>query len=198
MNELSQIAERTGTDKWSLHRYTEYYGRLLEPLRHQPVTMLEIGVLGGNSLMMWDGWFDHPDARIFGVDIHERWLPGKGTRMNVMTGNGADPSFLMEVIRATGPLDLVIDDGSHFSNQQIYSLGTLWQFVKPGGLYIVEDTHTSYTAPWTSRNETSFIESMRTWIDDLNENGKDHCGVPTESTIDEITFRKSLMVMRKR
>jgi hypothetical protein len=37
-----------------------------------------------------------------------------------------------------GPFDFVIDDGGHTMKQQITSLATLWPYVKPGGIYVVE------------------------------------------------------------
>lgn len=195
---LSEIGRVTGTDKYSLHRFTDYYHELLSELRHRHINMLEIGVLGGNSLAMWDAFFDHPKTKIWGVDIHTRWVPDPGSRMQFREGSGADPMFIAKLMNETGILDLVIDDGSHFSSEQKESLKLLWPYVAPGGLYICEDTHTSYTDRWTPSGETSFVEHMMGWIHDLNENGKDHCGIPTDSTIDSITFRKSLVILRKR
>ena len=42
---------------------------------------------------------------------------------------------------------MLLADGGHTMEQQV-SLGYLFQFVKPGGYYILEDVHTSIPALW--------------------------------------------------
>jgi SAM-dependent methyltransferase len=41
------------------------------------------------------------------------------------------------------PLDIIIDDGSHLMRDQQQTLAALWPLVSPGGLYVMEDVHTS-------------------------------------------------------
>lgn len=43
-----------------------------------------------------------------------------------------------------GPFDIILDDGGHTMDQQINSLNALFPYLKAGGLYIIEDLHTSY------------------------------------------------------
>ena len=38
----------------------------------------------------------------------------------------------------------MIDDGGHTMEQQIVSIETLFPLLADGGVYLVEDTHTSY------------------------------------------------------
>lgn len=196
---LDDIGVATGTDQSSLfHAYTFYFHELLSPIRHKWVNVLEIGVLGGNSLCMWDAFFDHPRTNIVGIDIHERWKPDEGSRCKFRLGSQDDPAFIASLVHEFGMFDIVLDDGSHFSRHQKISLDILWPYVNPGGIYCVSDVHTSYTYPWTDAGERSFVESTMDWIHRLNENGKDHCGKPTETDIDEIVFRKSLVILKKR
>jgi len=42
-----------------------------------------------------------------------------------------------------GQFDVILDDGGHAMDQQQISLGYLFPEVKPGGMYIIEDVHTS-------------------------------------------------------
>jgi hypothetical protein len=44
-------------------------------------------------------------------------------------------------LAAVGPFDVIIDDASHASRHQQIALDVLFSFVKPGGLYIIEDLH---------------------------------------------------------
>lgn len=194
---LSDLGKEHGTDKYHLHNYTEFYHELLSPLRRTPLTFLEIGVDGGESIRMWDAFFTHPSARIYGVDIHDKGV-SVGEKGKFILGDASQPNFIFDLVNATGVFDVVLDDGSHYSDQQKRSLSLLWPYVKSGGLYICEDTHSSYHYPWTPPEEVSFVSHMMEWIHKLNENGAGHCGKPTETDIEEIVFRKSLVVIKKR
>lgn len=196
---LTEIADKCGTDKGSgLHLYTDYYGELFQKFRHERVSILEIGVLGGESIRMWAQYFDHLGARIYGVDIHDRNIVIDDPRVQILIGDGTNPNFIYDLAKVTGPLDIIVDDGSHFSAHQKDSLRLLWEHLALGGIYVCEDTHSSYHYPWTIPDEVSFVSSMMDWIHKLNENGAGHCGVPTETDILEIIFRKSVVVIKKR
>ena len=70
---LEQLAYTYGTDKSrDDHKYTDLYAMLFEPVRMQVRTVLELGVLRGQSLQMWSECFC--DATINGFDIR---LPEK-------------------------------------------------------------------------------------------------------------------------
>lgn len=113
----------------------------LEPLRDQPIRILEIGIKRGASLRLWEEAF--PSAQIYALDIRKR----KGfetDRTHVYVGDQADPVILEQIAADAGGFDVVIDDGSHLAPDQWTSLMTLWPHVTPGGVYIIEDVHTSY------------------------------------------------------
>jgi len=194
--DLHQIGLECGTDKATMHGYTRYYNELLATWRHKPITLVEIGVDGGESIKMWSEYFTSPDTHIYGVDIHDK--KGDLGRGKFVLGDATQPNFIHDLVNLTGPLDIIVDDGSHFSGQQKDSLRLLWPHLKSSGMYIVEDCHSSYHYPWTIPEEVSFVHSMLDWIDSLMEKGASHCGVPTESAIEEIVFRKSLVILKKR
>jgi hypothetical protein len=71
-----ELATRHGTDTWGRHWYARRYESHFAPRRHDPVTLLEIGVggykdpaRGGELLRMWRDYFT--EARIFGIGIHD-------------------------------------------------------------------------------------------------------------------------------
>ncbi|KKP01963.1 hard-surface induced protein 5 [Trichoderma harzianum] len=71
----------------------------------------------------------------------------KTANAHVFIGDQTDTVFLARFsAEATtdGLFDVIIDDGGHTMNQQITSLEVLWETVKPGGLYVIEDLQTSY------------------------------------------------------
>jgi hypothetical protein len=68
------------------------------------------------------------------------------------------------------PFDLIIDDGNHFWHEQILTFNTIFSFLKSGGIYIVEDTTTSYWKEY--KNYTiSPTEYFKTLVDDINLKG---------------------------
>lgn len=167
---LSQIALRYGSDKGPhVHNYTRHYERYFAPLREQPITLLEIGVAGGASLRTWQEYF--PRARVIGIDVVP--IPALGERIQVFLGSQADPGFLLALAQQLGPFDVIIDDGSHIGDDQRLSFETLYAYVKPGGLYIIEDLHTAY---WGWGN--SFVEYLKSRMDVVLYPGQSPIGDP--------------------
>ena len=64
-------------------------------------------------------------------------------------GSQADPELLQQVGRAADfAFDLIVDDGSHMSDDQVASLMYLWPFLKPPhGIYALEDLHAHVKFP---------------------------------------------------
>lgn len=147
---LDEIANTEGTDKGSAsggcHCYVPLYERFLGRSRDFPVRLLEIGVARGASLRMWSRYFEH--GQIFGIDDFQEFPPPTDwptERIQVFQGSQADQKFLKKVVADTGGrFDVVIDDGSHKGPDILTSFQALFPAVIPGGLYFIEDLHTSY------------------------------------------------------
>ena len=145
---LTEIAQRTGTDKWGVHYYTPHYERHLAHLRDRAFTLLEIGVggyartgEGGGSLRMWRRYF--PQAQIVGLDIEDKSFLDR-PRMTTVRGDQTDPATLESVLERFGPPLVVIDDGSHRPEDIVATFGILFPRLPDGAIYAIEDTQTSY------------------------------------------------------
>ena len=128
----------TFSDKGTMHSYIEYYEKWFEPRRHDPVLLMEIGVMTGGSLLMWQQYFD--DVLLTGIDLRSGFnqtLPFQKDIMCMWRWNvdSTDPVK----VPALGKYDFVIDDGAHDLESQIQTLKNYWQFVAPGGTYFIED-----------------------------------------------------------
>lgn len=153
--------------KW-LH-YFDIYHRHFAPYRGREVTVVEFGVFQGGSLDMWRDYFG-PAARIVGVDIDERCRGLARPGVEVFIGDQADPAFLRGLAAEVGPVDVLIEDGGHEMQQQLVTLREMWPVVRDGGVFLVEDLHTSYWAEYGGgyRRPGTFIEHAKTLIDSLN------------------------------
>lgn len=143
MNELYELGKKYGTDKASelKHNYTEVYNNLLYDNRDNIKKVLEIGINTGSSLYMWRDYFKN--AIIYGIDINHVRLENTD-RIITFRGKQQDRDKLIKFIDShKGEFDIIIDDGSHFMDDQQISFGFLFKYVKNGGLYIIEDLGTS-------------------------------------------------------
>ena len=165
--ELSRLADECGTDKGPAdHGFTQFYEGFFAPLRDLPIRFFEIGVYKGCSLCLWEKYFTK--AEIFGVDIVDV-SQFETPRVKTFIADQADRRLLADFVRKYGPtFDVILDDGGHTMSQQQISFGFLFRCVKPGGIYIIEDVHTSlremypeYGAEKDGRNSTlTMIENF--------------------------------------
>lgn len=152
-DDLSRLANRFASDKGTQVPgnpegvegprlfFTPAYDFFLSHLRDEPIRLLEIGIGAGSSLPMWSQYF--PKAIIFAIDI-QSYPPSKIDRVTTLRLDQADRAALRKVIKKHGPFDVIIDDGGHMMGQQQTSLGVLFPALNEGGLYFIEDLHTSY------------------------------------------------------
>ena len=188
--DLVRLARLFETDKWGEHWYIPHYARHLESRRHEPLHILEIGIggysapnYGGASLRMWKAYFRK--SRVYGIDVYDKTRLEE-PRIRTFQGSQDDPAFLRRVAEQIGRLDLVVDDGSHVNAHVITAFETLFPLLSPGGLYIVEDTQTSYW-PGFGGSSTDFTGPTTTMgyfkhvLDGLNYEERIQPGyVPTE------------------
>ena len=174
---LAMLAKIYRTDKGKGHNYIPHYVTHLEKYRKKKIKLLEIGVggydkphKGGKSLRMWRDYF--PYAQIYSMDIHDK-SAHEGNRIRIFRGSQVDESFLTDVLAETGPLDVIIDDGSHINEHVIKSFELLFPHLKNDGTYVVEDTQTSYWPDYGGSSEdlrasTSMMPYFQQLTDSLN------------------------------
>jgi cephalosporin hydroxylase len=156
-----------GTYKW-LH-YFDVYERHFERFRNRSPIVVEIGVYKGGSLDMWRAYFGET-SRIVGIDVSPECKAHESEGVEVFIGRQEDPHLLDQIIGKYGPIDIVIDDGGHMMEHVIATFGHLYQHVQPNGVYLVEDTHTSYWDDYGGglRKPGSFMEFVKGKVDEIN------------------------------
>lgn len=137
---LNDLALKYGTDKnMGHHGFTQYYERHFEHLRNEEINLLEIGVKDGASLRMWRDYFYK--GQIAGLDIDPACKKYKDDRIHIWIGSQQNIELLKLM---GGPNDIIIDDGSHKWKDQIETFETLFPLMNKGGIYVIEDLHTSF------------------------------------------------------
>lgn len=138
-NDLLSIGKKFETDKVT-HFYLPHYEKILSHLRDSHIKILEIGVFKGASIRMWREYF--PNAEIHCVDINEINLSDlNNVTMHIVDCDSKES--LKSFAEKLGEFDVIIDDGGHTMRQQQNALEVLWPNLKKGGIFIMEDMHTS-------------------------------------------------------
>lgn len=184
--------------KW-LH-YAGIYNREFGPFRKMRPTFLEIGIFKGGSLELWRNYFG-PDAIIAGIDIDPDCAGYVESPNQAFIGSQADPAFLRGVIEKIGEPDIILDDGSHVATHQMVSFKTLFPLLKVGGLYVIEDLHTSY---WPGFYEGGYqrkgtgIELAKTLVDDMHGWYHNNAAQLVDKTsVASVRFYDSIVVIEK-
>jgi len=127
-----------------MKNYYEHYDFHFSKLdRKKKYRILEIGVKNGGGLWTLKKYF--PNSSITGLDILDCLQYGSNEDdVQVFVGDQTDLDMLDKLHKDRGPFDIIIDDGGHMMEQQISSFMHLFQLLATGGIYIVEDLHTSY------------------------------------------------------
>jgi SAM-dependent methyltransferase len=156
MCSFTTLANREGTDKGTLaggaHGYSLVYDMVFAPYRKKPdIQVLEMGLaIGGPeldgeinrkvtsspSLNVWLQYFK--DSRVVGFDISD-FSQIKNDRFTFVRGDSGSRESLEKLLELDRNFDIILDDASHASYHQQLGLSVLFDALKPGGLYIIED-----------------------------------------------------------
>ena len=177
--DLNRLAQIHRTDKYMIggHEYTPIYTEHFKKFQFRRNVILEIGVggynnpiSGGNSLRMLKNYF--PFSKIFAIDIYDKSFHEE-RRIQIFQGSQENQEFLIEVSKKIKNPHIIIDDGSHINSHVISSFTFLFPLLREGGIYVVEDTQTSY---WKNmggdcdnlNNTETTMGFFKTLLDGLN------------------------------
>ena len=161
MRRLTKLANKYCTDKgdnyWYAHGFSDFYEHFFE--KYTNPTILEIGTAEGSSAKMLNDFFDG-ECTIYTLDINESCGKNVEGYENIKffhvdcSDENAINKFLNEDAAGV-EFDIIIEDGSHMWDHQFISLYFFSKRVKKGGIYILEDLHTSYAGTPEKNYENS-------------------------------------------
>jgi trans-aconitate methyltransferase len=198
---LTGLADLFGSDKGTLkHRYTKVYERIVADMirteglpRHQCVfEIAEAGVACGASLHMWAHYL--PNSNITGYDIR----PECGELCKGLENVTIEIVDLCKQSPSNCMYDLFIDDASHISEQMVQMFDRVWDHVRPGGYYIIEDLRCTYNEAYTNqfrqhfdRNAMNLRSTLMDFMDRLMRD------VDARASIEEMNYYPQLLVLKK-
>lgn len=143
---LTKLSSKYGCDKSDRkHKYTKRYYKYFKKDRNRKFNMLEFGFGKGNSVKMWMEYFTK--AKLVTVDIMEK-LPNdklinkyvKSGRFEFVSADQIDMGKIMKILLYKhSQFYLIIDDASHVAEDQQFTFYRLFEYVEPGGYYVIED-----------------------------------------------------------
>jgi hypothetical protein len=154
MNLIEASNGITGLDKnYSEHKfnnigYLNIYDSYFSNIKDDVKTILEIGVLGGASLKLWDKYFGN-SKKIIGIDVNPECKNLENNEITIIVKDQSDETLVDDVKKilyeiGENGLDIIIDDGSHVNSKTIKTFELLFPLLNSGGLYCIEDMYVSY------------------------------------------------------
>jgi len=191
------------SDKWD--PYFDVYEKHLSRFIGKSPKVLEIGVQNGGSIDMWLQYFGE-GTKVVGIDVDPQCKELSYSKdVEIVIGDQGDVNFWQKFLQTHTEFDIIIDDGGHTMQQQIVTLEQVYPFLNENGVFIIEDTHTSYLEPWggNMNKPSTFLSYMKHLTDFLN---REHipAGFISKRTKDlyknqlnSISFYNSVVVIEK-
>jgi len=203
------------SDKWL--SYLNYYDKEFAAIRDRPIKMLEIGVQNGGSLETWATFF-HNALRIVGCDVDPRCsrLHYEDPRIQIAVQDACSQQGYLAIKSLCNEFDLIIDDGSHQSDDILSAFVRYFPELNPGGTYIIEDACCLYMKNFgggilNNRSALAFFKlivdiiNYQHWRADVDLasllqpyfNRETVPGFIQDGWVESIEFRNSLIIVRK-
>ena len=147
-SELSGLCQKYGTDKGAInaadhsndrvHNYADFYETVFGGMRRQVKSVLECGILRGNSLRVWQEYF--PNALITGIDVDETLL-FSDNRIETYQVDQTDPASIKRFLAQVKDqqFNVIIDDGLHTVDAAITLFDGVIGNLAADGVYVIED-----------------------------------------------------------
>jgi predicted O-methyltransferase YrrM len=168
ISDLCLIGKKYDTDKSSqrndvtdtrhCHPYTLFYDSLFKNKKNEQLKIAELGILEGSSLRMWKDYFIN--SEIFGFEYDNNYISNFKNNFNNerITLEFIDVTNKSSIINAFSKLnimyDIIIEDTTHLFEHQINVIENTYQYLKPGGVLIIEDIFKAY-------KESDYIDRLK-------------------------------------
>lgn len=162
---LEEIVDNSRTDKNTVHSYLPIYQDLLISKKESAQNILEIGILHGGSIKLWNDFFKN--ATIYGLDgmnINSVWNQIKNNDKIVLY-TSSDPYnndfFITNFLSKNIKFDFMLDDGPHTLESMIQFIKLYSQVMAEDGILIIEDVQ---SFDWIDILKNEVPEELKQYI----------------------------------
>ena len=173
MSIMAQLFRKYGCEKiW--HSYSDLYEADFEPMRNDPINILEVGTFRGESINVWLEYF--PNATIYTIDTFGRVAPEdlpmlKNSRVTYAKLDSTASECNKHFKELGQKFDFIIDDGLHTPEGQQKTFDNLIEFTDT---YYIEDVwnldKVNMSHPWIKSHSDDF--TSKKWNKLLESVGK--------------------------
>jgi hypothetical protein len=141
----------------SVHPYTAIYDSLFKHMRNKTINIAEIGIAYNDSINIWRKYF--PFAKIYGFDVNENFIINAKKQkllntiyeiINVCSDVSIDHAFKKNNVK----YDIIIDDSTHYGEDQIRIIKKSVNYLKNNGILVIEDIH-------RAQNEQDYVKEFK-------------------------------------
>lgn len=208
---------RDGPGVWKWRHYFDIYTKHLARFKGAAnFTFVEVGVYSGGSLRMWRHFFGER-ARIVGVDLSPKVLayendPEYGSP-KIFVGDQSDADFWRRTLAHIGPVDALLDDGSHQAVHQSRTFQAVWPHLSYGGVFMTEDLgpHNGFVKHIMDRfvlgadGIHGILSGAKpvncTWSERVEQHKRKGCTFPPKNDVQaqlaEVSFYPQMVVLEK-
>ena len=154
---LDELFYHYGSDKADIfkhsqeqgHGFSKFYDQQLKHLKEKEIKILEVGSYAGASAASFIKYFVNSSVYCFDINISNFVFSSQKIHVyGLDINNEKKLKKILEKIKYetnSNFFDIIIDDGSHYLSDILFSFKTLFKYVKKGGFYIIEDfKHPNY------------------------------------------------------
>lgn len=128
--------DTVGTDKDTLHNFIDgFYEENFVKYKDKKINLLEIGINAGGSLFLWSKYFEN--GNIYGIEVNDKIKPYFKGLPNIRYI--FSDAYNENTIKYLPEFDIIIDDGPHSLESQMYCISNYSNKLKNGGIIVVED-----------------------------------------------------------
>lgn len=151
-----------GTDKNTTHDFIAgFYEKEFAKYKNNKIDLLEVGISGGGSLYLWNKYFTN--GTFWGVDISNRiFKPYKDLpNTTYIFENG----YTEKLVNRLPDFDIMIEDGPHTLETQVFFIREYSKKLKPGGILIIEDVQEEEHIKVLADNTPEYLKEGIEFVD---------------------------------
>jgi len=169
---LEEIVDNSRTDKNTLHSYLPLYQQLLKNKKESAKNVLEIGIMYGGSIKLWNDFFTN--ATVYGLDIIHIdyvWENIKNNNKIILhtSTDAYNTDFFNRTFLNQIKFDFMLDDGPHSLESMKQFIRLYSQIMTDDGILIIEDVQ---SWDWIELLKNEVPEQLKQYIKvyDLRQN----------------------------